>query len=270
MRSRGWTWTLNNPTEAEEESIRALDVQYVVYGKETAPETGTPHLQGYVYVGTSVKSLAQMKILIPRAHLEVTKGTAMENRTYCIKDGDYFEKGRLPTGKKTRKRKEQNRLLLEKPVLELVEEGEVSVYSVPRLVKARQMIANMKSQETAEGVRGVWIHGPPGTGKSHHARTEYPLAYIKSQNKWFDGYEGEEEIILDDLDSSALGHYIKIWTDKWPCSGETKGGKVQLHHKLFVITSNYTPELLWPDDVAMQRAIRRRCKFIQKLIVYNS
>ena len=98
----------------------------------------------------------------------------------------------------------------------------------------------MDQPYTHHEVRGVWIWGPPGTGKSHDARMRYPEAYIKPQNKWWDGYTGQEAVILDDLDTPTLGHYLKIWTDKYATTGETKGGTINLRYKYLIITSNYT------------------------------
>ncbi len=103
------------------------------------------------------------------------------------------------------------------------------------------------------------MYGPPGTGKSHAARTKFPDAYIKSQNKWFDGYSGQNAIILDDLDTNTLGHYLKIWTDKYPCVGEVKKGTVPLLHDHFIITSNKSIDELFEADPVMAEAIKRRC-----------
>lgn len=55
---------------------------------------------------------------------------------------------------------------------------------------------------------------------------------------------------------------LKIVTDHYACAGEIKGGRVELQHEKFVITSNYIPEDIWIDD-NMLNAIRRRFKFIE-------
>ena len=45
-----------------------------------------------------------------------------------------------------------------------------------------------------------------------------------------------------------LGHYLKIWADRYPCRGEVKGASVQLRHDAFIVTSNYSIKELWPED----------------------
>lgn len=67
-------------------------------------------------------------------------------------------------------------------------------------------------------------------------------------------------MVLDDLDTGVLSHYIKIWADKWECTGEIKGGTVALNYDVFIITSNYLPADIWFEekDKTLLQAILRR------------
>lgn len=110
----------------------------------------------------------------------------------------------------------------------------------------------------------MWIVGAPGVGKSRFARETYPGAYIKSITKWFDGYNGEQTILLDDFDmlpntkeANEYGHHLKIWADRYPCYGEVKGGTIALNHTKFVITSNYTPSDIWYSGPMLEAILRR-------------
>ena len=88
------------------------------------------------------------------------------------------------------------------------------------------------------------------------------LSRFKSQSKWWDGYAGESHVLLDDMDGNFLGHCLKIWADKYACTGEIKGGVVKLSHTAFIITSNYLIEELWKDDTIMAAAIKRRFEVV--------
>jgi len=73
-----------------------------------------------------------------------------------------------------------------------------------------------------------WIWGKPGSGKSRWATQTYPVAYKKLQNKWWDGYHGQEAVLMDDLgqdNAKFLTTHLKLWADPWQNHpGETKGG----------------------------------------------
>jgi len=74
----------------------------------------------------------------------------------------------------------------------------------------------------------LWFHGPTRTGKTWAAIEEAGEdpnkisnnLYIKnSHTKWFDGYNREKSIIIDELPKEAncwIANYLKKWADKYP------------------------------------------------------
>ena len=122
------------------------------------------------------------------------------------------------------------------------------------------MAENENIEKTTEN---LWIYGKPGSGKTYYVKKNYPNHYLKLQNKWWDGYNGEEVVLLDDFNDKNMGYYVKLWADNYNCKGEIKNGTISLNFKKFIITSNYMPREIWAEDPAMILAICRRFKFIQ-------
>lgn len=88
---RSWCFTISNPTPDDESAIRSLDgdqVARLAVGKEIAPTTGTPHLQGYVRFHKSHRQGQVRQLLGGRAHVEPRNGTEPEASKYALKDGD--------------------------------------------------------------------------------------------------------------------------------------------------------------------------------------
>ena len=69
-----------------------------------------------------------------------------------------------------------------------------------------------------------WIWGPAGTGKTRSVWLEYPDLYPKMANKWWDGYQGEETVLIDDFDKrhEPLIHHLKVWAQQAPFLAEEK------------------------------------------------
>lgn len=102
-RKNKYVFTLNNWRPADRLRLEAPDnnVTYMIFGEEVGDECGTPHLQGYL----ELRKEENMSVLNPRlfdnrAHLEIAKGNAEQNKEYCSKGENVYERGEPRSGKK--------------------------------------------------------------------------------------------------------------------------------------------------------------------------
>lgn len=189
---------------------------------------------------------------------------------YIKKDKDFIEFGCLLSNAQSevQKRAIANKLILDTPLNQLVDSGDISLFSYQQLRQAK-MLYTLDSLVVPEYMPKTcyWIYGSTGIGKSRWVRSNYPGFFNKSQNKWWDGYNGEKVVLIDDFDHSgnALGHLLKIWADCYSFSAEIKGGTIKPVIDTFIITSQYTPHGIWckgddskNHDIEMRDAIKRR------------
>jgi len=115
-------------------------------------------------------------------------------------------------------------------------------------------------------VCGIWVFGESGAGKTRAVLAKYPDAYIKPRNNWWDGYQEEETIIVDDVDKFdvALGGKLKHWGDFAPFIAEIKGGSRKIRPKLVIVTSQYTIGDIWKDNETKD-ALARRFRLVEKV-----
>ncbi len=217
-------------------------MRYLVYGFEKG-ESGTPHLQGYVTFEKPIYFTAVSKLL-PRAHIEVCKGSPKQARDYAIKDGDYKEFGDIPKGAVGGGDAQKRRYEEAFAAAKLGKFDDIPADLRTRHFHTYETIFARYGPKMAllEGeLENVWIYGPPGSGKSKHAHATYPDAFWKSSNdKWWDGYKHEDVVVLDDVHPDWTGkHQIKQWADRYPCMVNFKGSMVQIRPKKIVVTSNY-------------------------------
>lgn len=89
----------------------------------------------------------------------------------------------------------------------------------------------------------IWLWGDAGTGKSANLWRTYPHAYRKLLNKWWDGYENQDVVIIEEMNPTslkALANHMKLWADRYPFVAEIKGASLYIRPQLIVVTSNYS------------------------------
>ena len=90
----------------------------------------------------------------------------------------------------------------------------------------------------------IALYGDPGTGKSAWARAHFgATAYFKDSDDWWCGYDGHQQVIMDDIDCGSLpANVLKYLFDRFPLQVECKCGFHQFNAKTIVVTSNSARE----------------------------
>ncbi len=259
-----WCFTINNP---EHEIVyKPLSMQYLVVGLEEAG-TGTEHLQCYVCFNTKLRR-TQVSKIFSRAHLEPMNGTPKQASVYCKKDGVYTEYGILPKSPK-----QGARLNLQKKWDQAflnAKQGNfdaIPKYMLIRFYAAFKRIAqdNPVIPADLEHKDNYWIVAPTGFGKSTYAREKWPNFYDKGPNKWWVGYKDQETVLCDDFgpDQCKFLHwYMKRWADNFAFPMETKGGGHMIRPKHIIVTTQYSIEECFEDQLVAD-AIRNRFNVVQ-------
>lgn len=112
--------------------------------------------------------------------------------------------------------------------------------------------------------------GPSGTGKSRLANELTQEPYYKNTGKWWDGYDGTSDIIIDDFTGNIPFTELLRLSDRYPHQVETKGGMINFAPKHIYITSNYHLTKLYQEHLEKNtrhiKAIERR---IDEIIIFD-
>lgn len=266
MQGKSWCCTLNNFTDDEHSRIKAdaasrAVCKYSVVGVEKG-ESGTPHLQMYFVFDKNMR-LASVRKFIPRGHWELARGSAAQNLAYCSKECNFDSWGVLPNDPgRSGGAANKERWLATKRLAIAGDLDAVDPELYVRYFGTLQRIAtqHVKKPADLESACGLWLWGEAGTGKSHQARAiAGGVAYFKRVNKWWDGYQEEEVVVLDDVDKTHafIAYDLKIWADKYAFLAEVKGGTKYIRPKQIIVTSQFEPESIWTDTETLA-AINRR------------
>lgn len=263
--------------------LNKLELDYCMVVQETH-EDGSPHLHALISAKRKFETRNPkcFDFMCFHGNYQAARNTD-HIREYLLKsDKEPLEYGIYQSNCQSdvQKRIIKNKLLLDLPLHELVDTGQIALQQYKIIADAKRLYTLDKlniSQDKFIERCCIWITGPPGSGKSFAARTNYGSSvYEKPQNKWWDAYSGEDVVVLDDLDKQGecLSHYIKIWADKYRFNAEIKGGTIKPTYKTFIITSNYYPEDIWgstefKDQETLCQAIRRRFTFYQMKSEYR-
>jgi len=237
-------------------------VSYIKGQLEMSNETNLLHWQFVLCLERRRRS-SFVRSLFPGSHVEVSRSAAAND--YVWKDdtaieGTRFELGRLPINRNSKNDWEA--------IWEQAKSGEID--RIPADVRVRsystlRRIEKDYMQPTALERTCKVYWGRTGTGKSRRAWAEATLeAYPKDPNtKFWDGYSGQENVVIDEFRGSISISHLLRWLDRYPVIVEIKGGACVLRGTRFWITSNISPREWYPQlDEETYGALVRRLEII--------
>jgi len=262
--------TINNIADWDGLQKRVAErkqVRYFCGQLEVGEQSSVRHLQAYVEFNGPV-GLAAVRKLFPRCHAEVRRGSPEEAKRYCSKEetrvaGSFFECGECPQGGGKQGAREDLvavRVAIEggASVSKLYSEFPVTCAKYPKYVDKCLMLFSARRSWKTE-VR-VYV-GPTGCGKTSAVFEEFPDVWTKPEGSWFDGYEGQPHVLIDDFrggrDCGITFASLLQLLDRYRMAVPVKGSFSQWVPKVIVITSNIKPEFWfpWEDSAPLLRRI---------------
>lgn len=204
-------------------------------------------------------------------HLEACKGSEEQNINYCSKeetrrDGPFTFGDRAKPGKRSDW----------DAIRECLEVGggyeqcvDVAFGTSLRFESAIRREVARRLPQRSEPPEVVVLWGPTGTGKSHTAHIACPDAYRKDPTtNWWDGYCGQENVIVDEFEGAFPLSNLLRWIDKYPVVAQVKGGYVDLKFKKIYFTSNFPVSEWYPRaSLAQKNALDRRITRVEHMTV---
>lgn len=288
MSSRRWIFTYftdDDDLPNADLFVRSLrahqDFRGLALQLEQCPTTARLHLQGYVEWNKPIR-LAALKKLSPTTHWEPAKGSRQQCVAYCSKDDTCYILDGTPAYREidsiltdnTTQGKRSDLLAASKSIAA----GEWSLDDVHRerpdlILKfskgVRELIAH-RDQSSRRRLRPVVVevlYGDAGTGKTHAAFGDGSDVYIlensNSNTIWWDGYNGESTLLIDDFYGWIRHNLLLRLLDKYPAKLDVKCSSTWANWTKVYITSNkhpstwYSSSFPWAEDAALRRRIHK-------------
>lgn len=255
-----WIGTLSYLGHEMHEFGTHSDVCSWVRGQQEIGEGGYRHYQ-FIVAFKSKQSLRSAKSILqlPTVHLELSRSSAAGEYVWkedTRVEGTQFEFGLKPIDRTSKKDWEA--------IWTSAQKGDMLAIPASVRVGSYRTIRTIMSDyaRPAGIIRECFVFwGATGTSKSRRAWDEAGLeAYSKDpRSKFWCGYQGEENIVIDEFRGGIDISHLLRWLDRYPVSVEIKGSSRPLVGYKIWITSNLDPRNWFPEiDEETKAALIRR------------
>ncbi len=273
--NRKWCLTVNTNAREFYDELEELynehstKIQYICGQLEEAT-TGQVHFQGYCQLKRTQRMSWMKNHINDGAHYEKQRGTNCQAREYCMKEEtsleDFIEFGRFIQGQGTRSDLTTFKvaILSGKRKIDILDQF---INEMARYPKFYSMVRALKRPARTEDLVVRLNYGATGLGKSRYAYDNYGddlyVIPITSSTLWFDGYDLQTVVLLDDFAGAAskvsLNYTLRL-LDRYPQQVPVKGSFTWWMPNLLIITTNIHPRLWYNWDKREQQysALLRR------------
>jgi hypothetical protein len=264
-KTRLWRFTNFDLMFDYEKVLNNSTAIYIAYGEEICPKTKKPHHQGFIYFSGARGSIKGVAKLLGKCNVGMCDGNLDQNDDYCSKENDLIEFGERPKqGFRNDLEEVKSKILEHKlSVDEICIENPNIYHQYGRTLNKLEDIALRKKFRNWM-TEGVWIYGPTGTGKSHKAYEGFnPVTHYNypDDNGWWDGYTGQEIVIINEFRGEIKYRELLTLCDKYPMSVRRRGREpVPFLAKKIIITSALSPKNLFcnlAEHDALEQLLRR-------------
>lgn len=248
-RKRHWCFTSFQDSFAPH--LEAATVRYCIYQEESCPETKRIHVQGYIEFYENYR-IGQVKAVLgdAKCHVEPRMGSRTQARDYCRKPETAIAGTQVEFGmwrmEVTRKRKLSDMLRTDMTLADIIDTAPHLYVLYNRGLGKLFSYRSKKKYKKFRKVVVTVLVGKTGTGKTRRAMSGefgddwYSLP--SSEKLWFDGYDGEKTLIIDDFYGGIkYGIFLKI-LDGHAQQVPFKGGFHHAQWTAVIITSNAEPD----------------------------
>ncbi len=238
-------------------------ITYLVMQHERGTKQKGHHIQGFVTAATKKRpsTLGNQFHLKPECFQKIVKGsTPQKNRAYCTKDEDrlpgteFFEYGTVPKIDVS-KVDGMCDLILKQGLKRAIDSDPGTYIRYSNGFKTLDM--HYKRQKVRNNtIHVIVICGPPGAGKSWWAKNLYDPgntftlpAVPRSGQAWFDYYDGERTLVIDECSGRIEFELFKNMLDPLAMLCPIKGDHLSAMWDTVIITTNFHPNSWYSHDV---------------------
>nr|WAE42297.1 MAG: replication associated protein [Cressdnaviricota sp.] len=267
MKKRNYCFTIF--TEKHNEIKFIPPMTYLIYQLERCPESGKLHYQGYVEFDCAIRISAVKKTFnCDTMHLETRLGTQDEAIAYCRKEESRVE-GPFEFGVKAIQGKRNDLLplgeLATKPLSTWVLDNLDLACKYPNGTKLIKQSFDLKkySKSMRPNLEVIVLEGPAGCGKTRYAYETFGIENIYKLNTnsngtlWFDGYEHESILLIDDFKGWIKYTELLTILDIYPYRCQMKGAYTYAAWDKVLITTNYNVKSWYSEGIEIKALLRR-------------